>query len=363
MADDQQLPAFPDPLVEKIGFRQGGWTAAPEDGAQDDDDDTPRDGPRFRVAVRAAALDWWVSVRSLRFWSVTVLAACAMWLPVLFLVWLPGSGGGPAGPLPWALPAFMVALVLLPAAAALLAVHWGMTSYRERRLQDTSPGALVPVLAATMRGLVFVLLILPGLLAVGAVAGPSGTMPAVSVTVAAAEAVVFGALGVAVASIVRNAVRATALGWLLGLFLVAGNLATVALLVPAVRSEEPVSVAMNVQRAQDGGLLAYDCSPIPAGVKEVYRTERIMWLAASSPSVVFVVLAGGDGEGRELFGWLSSTLQEAADGSQVPCVNGEPRSKDSVRMPMAAVGLLVQSGLAGVLLGSARAVSRRRTSR
>jgi hypothetical protein len=150
-------------------------------------------------------------------------------------------------------------------------------------------------------------------------------------------------------------------GWAMALFFVAGTIAAGAVLLPAVRVAEPVTVALNVERAPDGTLIAYECSAISAGISEVYRTERMMWLPAASPTVVFVMLAGQPGAGAELFGWLSAALQEAADGIQVPCIGGEPRSRDTPRMPMAASGLLLQSAVAGVLLASAhRAASRRR---
>lgn len=359
VSDDQQLPTDPaaDPYVERIGPWPDGQPSAQDDG------DAPRNGPEVRAVLREAALEAWTASRSLRFWLVTAGAACAVWLAALLLVWLPGSGGDPAGWLAAPVLTFMVALVLLPAAAALLAAHWGTHCCRGRRGNDPAPGVWPAILAAIMRSLVFVSLVLAGLLAQAAAAGQPATLAAVSAGVAAAEAVFFGAIGAAVAILVRNAGAATVVTWLLALFLVGGNLIAVALLAPGVRAEEPVTVAINVQRAEDGTPVAYECSPVPAGVKEVYRTERIWWLAAPSPSVVFIMLAGGEGSGKELFGWLSSQLQEAADGSQVPCVNGEPRSRDAVRMPVAAAGLVIQAGLAGALVGGATVASRRRNSR
>ncbi|MEQ7738301.1 hypothetical protein, partial [Escherichia coli] len=115
-----------------------------------------------------------------------------------------------------------------------------------------------------------------------------------------------------------------------------------------------------VERAPDGTPVAYQCSAISAGISEVYRTERIVWMPAASPSVVFVMLAGQAGDGADLFGWLAAALQDAADGSSIPCIGGEPRSKDTPRMPLAVLGLLLQTAVAGVLLGSADRVGARR---
>lgn len=367
VADDQQpTDPVPGPAVERIGS----WLDGQPSG-QDDDDEARQEGPGTPAVLRTVAADLWANVRSLRFWLVTVGPACALWVIALILVWLPGRGSDPSGWLPAPLLTFMVALVLLPAAAALVAVHWGMDCYRGRLRpdlppgdQESAPGVAVPVLAAIMRSLVFVVLVLLGLLAQAAAAGQPAVLAAVSAGVAAAEAVVFGSMGVAAAVLVRNARAAKVLGWLLALFLVVGNVAMAALVAPALRSEESVTVAINVQRAPDGTLVAYECSPVPAGVQEVYRTEQIWWLAGSNPGVVFIMLAGGEDSGREVFGWLSAQLQEAADGSQVPCVNGEPRSREAVRMPVAAAGLVVvQACLAGALVASAAVASRRRNSR
>ena len=141
-------------------------------------------------------------------------------------------------------------------------------------------------------------------------------------------------MGAAVASMVRSHTWAVAAGWFVAIFLVAGGIGTCVLLLPTVRSEEPVTVAMNVQRGQNGIVMAYECSSVPAGTAEVYRTDRIMWLAASSPIVVFVMLAAEQDAGNELLGWVSTRLQEAADGTQVACVNGEPLNSDAARMPL-----------------------------
>lgn len=367
VADDQQLPTdpVPGPAVERIGS----WLDGQPSG-QDDDDGARQEGPGTPAVLRTVAADLWANVRSLRFWLVTVGPACALWVIALILVWLPGSGSDPSGWLPAPLLTFMVALVLLPAAAALVAVHWGMDCYRGRVRpdlppgeQESGPGVAVLVLAAIMRSLVFVVLVLLGLLAQAAAAGQPAVLAVVSAGVAAAEAVVFGAMGVAAAALVRNAGAAKVLGWLLALFLVVGNVAMAALVAPALRSAEPVTVAINVQRAPDGTLVAYECSPVPAGVQEVHRTEQLWWLVGSNPAVVFIMLAGAEDSGKEAFGWVSAQLQEAADGSQVPCVNGEPRSRDAVRTPVAAAGLLVQACVAGALVAGAAVASRRRNSR
>ena len=355
MADDRHLPdQYPSgPYFEPIGQEADGLPP-------DDTGIGSAGGHVFRPALRAAAADWWVAVRTLRFWAFTLGAGAGVWTVAGVFQWLSGGADGSAGSMPASLPAYLVALVLVPAAAAIVGTHWGMACCRRPPGPGQPPGQVTPILASAMRSLVFALLTLPGLLVQAAAAGQPGTLAVLSAAVAAVETVVFSSMGVAMASLLRRPAAAAAAGWALTLFLVAGGVAACALLVPAVRSEEPVTVAMNVQRAREGVLLAYDCSRVPAGTAEVYRTERIMWLAAPSPSVLFVMLAGEQDAGKDQFGWQSSRLQEAADGTQVPCVNGEPLGREAARVPLDAAGLMTQAGLAAVLLGGAHVVSRRR---
>ncbi|MFJ6077660.1 hypothetical protein ACIQC0_05030 [Pseudarthrobacter sp. NPDC092419] len=213
---------------------------------------------------------------------------------------------------------------------------------------------------AGLQGLVLALLILVTLLVEAGAARQPGAVAAVSAFVAAGEGFVFGGMGAAVAAIGRTPVLKRIVGWALALFLVAGTVAAAAALAPATRSDEPVTVALNVKHAPDGISVSYQCSSVAAGLREVYHTDRIMWLPAASPSVLFVMLAGQSYGNEGLLGWLSGTLQEAADGTAVPCVNGEPRSGDALGMPVAAVGLLLQAGIAAGLIGWAHALSGRR---
>lgn len=358
MPDDQQpaVDSLSEPYYEPIGPGSG-MAFKPEM----DDDGGGRRTSAIRAAVLAGVAGWLVGLRSRRFWMVALGAMCATWAAVAGLVLLPGPAGDTTDWLPVPGLVYLLASLLLPATAALTAMHWGMSAYSRAATGDF-PGSriLSSTLTAALQGLVLALLILLTLLLQARAADQPGTVAAVSAGVAAVEGTIFGGMGAAVAALGRHRIRTRAAGWALALFLVAGTVAAGAVLLPAVRVAEPVTVALNVQRAPDGTLLAYDCSAISAGISEVYRTERMMWLPAASPSVVFVMLAGQPGAGAELFGWLSAALQEAADGTQVPCIGGEPRSRDMPRMPMAAAGLLVQAAVAGVLLGWAQRVASRR---
>ncbi|ACL38689.1 putative integral membrane protein [Pseudarthrobacter chlorophenolicus A6] len=338
-------------------------SGSPGAGDDADDDGGGTAGPAFRAALLSAVVAWRVSIVSLRFWAVAVGAACAAWAFAAGLVWLmAGAEGDQAGLLPAALLVYVFASSLLPAAAALVGMHWGMSwQLRQASAGEHHSGYLASVLATAMQGLVFALLVLVSLLIQAVAAGGPGSVAVTAAGLAAVEGILFGAMGVAGAALVGRPVLVGVAGWALGLFLVVGTPVAGALLVPAVRSEEPVTVALNVHRDADGTPVAYECSQVPAGTVEVYRTERIMWVPAVSPIVVLMMLTGEPGPGQELPGLLSEELQTAADGTGVPCVNGEPRSMDSPRTPLAAAGLLLQAGLAGALLGGAHvAASRRR---
>jgi len=369
VADDPQtsVDSMADPYFEPIG--PGAFPPLPNDKDIDNDGDDGRPGrdarrfvaAGFVAAGRAAVADVLGTVRTLRFWAVAVAGLCATWAVVAALVLLPGTAGDSTEWVPTPVVAYVMASSLLPATAALVAMHWGMRYWAPAAAGgDPERRIFAAVLAAALRGLVFAVLILTTLLLQAAAAGEPGTAAAISAGVAVVEGALFGGMGVAVAALGWRAGRTRVAGWALALFLVAGSVAAAAFLVPAVRTEEPVTVALNIERAPDGSTVAYECSAVSVGVAEVYRTERVMWLPAASPSVLFVMLAGDAGTGAGLIRSLSAAFQEAADGTQVLCVNGEPRSRDAQRMPMAAVGLLLQAAVAGALLVGAHAAADRR---
>jgi hypothetical protein len=147
-------------------------------------------------------------------------------------------------------------------------------------------------------------------------------------------------------------------------------------LFPAVRAEEPVTVVLNIERGPDGVPVAYDCAAEIVGVAEVFHTERIMWLAAPNPMMIFVMVAAGAEGGSDAYadytsalggpgvlGWFPMALQATADGTQVPCVNSEPKAAGSFQTPLAAMGLAMQGGLAVGLLAAGHHAARRRVIR
>lgn len=364
MADDDQ-PAVhpaPEPFYEPIGANPGG-TGSP---SWEDDDDGGREQVRGgRPGMQLALADVVRSIRTARFWAQAGGAVLGTWAAaaaavVTFASLGQGSGGYNAPMLVYAL-----AATLVPSVAAFLAVAWGMQCHGQAAAarEPAVGGRILPaLLATTFRGLVLAALTFCVLMLQSLAAGGSGAVAAAAAGVTAVEGAVFGAVGVGVAAAVRKSGPARVAGWVLAGILVAGSAGAAAALVPLVRAVEPVTVAMNVQWGPAGTRQAYECSGVPAGVAEVYHTERIMWLAAISPSVVFLALGADTDPAGAVLGWVPAAIQEAGDGTQVPCVNGEPLTRDSARMPLPVVGIAGQAIVAGALLaaGNRAAVSRRR---
>jgi hypothetical protein len=363
-ADDQQPAPGPlqDPVYEPIG--QG---STPPEGRQEGYQEGSRAVPPFGSTDVALALaDWKGSVKAFPFWFSIAGAVFGTWaLAAAFVALLVPSAQDASSP-PVPLLVYSLASALMPATAALLAVHWGVQGqfqlYGRKGPQDGS--AYLPVLlAAALRGLVLALLVLVVLLVQAGIAGFSGAVAAVSAGAVVLECFLFGAIGAGMSAWMRRPRPALAAGWLLALVLAAGSPAAAVAFLPLVRAEEPVTVALSVEWFPGGTRAAYRCSEIPAGVSEVYHTERVMWLPALSPSVLFLMLGADADRGGQVLGWVPAALQEAADGTEVPCVQGQSRSREEPGMPMALVGVFGQAAVAGAVLAGGHHAARRRRTR
>ena len=349
-----------DPVYEAIG---PGWNGGTQE-MQDDAGWAPRPAGPARVALTAAAGDVLASVRTLRFWLVAAAVPLATCLFALALVAVAAPDEMDPEEARWL--GHLLAAAMMPASSALLAMHWGLLGRRQLagRKQPTGldPGPLAPFLSVAARGLVvagivLVLLVLHAALAGVSAAGTAGASAGVVVL----EFVVFGAVGAGVSALLRRRFWASLVGWTVAGALVVGNAVAVWALMPVVRADEPVAVAMNVVWGPGQTRVTYECSTELVGLAEVFHTERIVWLVAANPVVLFGMLASRGDTGEEALGWMPGALQEAADGTQVPCVNAEPRMKDAVRMPLEVIGLATQGVLAGGFLAGGQLAARRRT--
>jgi hypothetical protein len=362
VADDEQQAAVgptAEPLYETIG---GGWTDRPQ--FEDDDDGwSPPPEGAARLALWQAAGDWLRTVRTVRFWVYTVVFLLGTWLAAAAFIEV-GTAGARPDPAENRLWTYIAASAFMPAAASLLAMHWGLLGIRPPPGQQAAPlpepRLMADFLATVARGVVFAALALVLLLVQAGAAGASGAIAGASAGVIVLEFAVFGAIGAGVSAWVGRPGWAGIAGWTVAGALVIGNVGAVWALLPAVRTEDPVSVVLNIDRGTDGALIAYECSPVLAGTAEVFHTERIVWLAAANPVVMFAMLAADADPGEEVLGWIPAALQEAADGTTVPCVNAVPRTKDAVQVPLGLIGLVMQGGLAGSFLAGGQLAVRRR---
>ncbi len=364
VADDERQyadRAGGEPVYEAIG---PGWNSGTA-GSGDDAEWAPQPAGLARVALSLAVGDLLGSFRSLRFWLVAAAVPLATSLSALAFL----EVAAPPGEL---LPeearwlGYLFAAAMMPASSALLAVRWGLLGRRRlsarKQPAGMDPGPLAPFLSVAARGLVVASIALVLLLVHAGVAGVSaaGTAGA-SAGVVALEFAVFGAVGAGASALLSRRLWAAMVGWTVAGALVVGNAVAVWALMPAVRADEPVTVAINVVWGSDGTRDAYECSTELVGLAEVFHTERIVWLVAANPTVLFAMLASDGDAGNEGLGGMPGALQEAADGTQVPCVNAEPRTKDTVRMPLEVIGLATQGVLAGGFLAVGQLAARRRS--
>jgi hypothetical protein len=190
----------------------------------------------------------------------------------------------------------------------------------------------------------------------------SPALGGIAAVVIVLEFLVFGGIGAGASWwFSRKAGRVVA--WSAASLLLLGNVMAVVALLPAVRADERVLVAVNIQRDDSGRMLSWECLPEFRALTEVYHTERIVWMAASNPLVLFGLLGGEADSEEDVLSWLPGELQNAAGGSQVPCLEGQERDGSGVELPLATVGIALQMSLGGAILaGGHLAVQRRARS-
>lgn len=353
--DERQDEGFgvEEPVYEVIGA--GGTIPA----AAEDDDSLPPSPGAARMVLRQASVDVARIVVSGRFWwqSATIfLASLAAGLLTVMVATggdvPPDASGG----------VYVLAAAILVPVTCVLAIRWAR--HRGRTDEDGESPAEGPFLAWTLacgRGVVFTLLAALFLLCLAYATESSPAVAVIAAAVALWEVLVFAAIGAGTLWwFGKNTGRAVA--WSAAFLLLLGNVLAVAALLPAVRTSERVLVAVNIERDGAGQMVSWQCLPELRGFTEVYHTERIAWIAASNPLILFSMLAGESGSQDDTLAWFPGAMQEAADASQVPCVEGRERDGAVDGVPLAAVGIGVQAAVGGVFLGGGYAATRRRSA-
>lgn len=355
MADEKDSAAD-EPLYEPIGAGE-----IQHDDENDAGDTSSTGGGQVRLLVRSALATALQTVRSGRFWweSAAILGAC--WgAGTLLVIALITGGDLPPESHAWV---YMLTAAMLVLVSCVLAVRWGDM----RRGAGSEPaeagvdGPLLDWARSTAKGLIFATVSVVFLLLLAFRAESSPAVAGVSFVLMILEVMVFGGIGAGAARWFEGQ-RGSVLAWGIAALLLVGNVVAVKALLPSVRAYEPVSVAINIQRDELGSVVSYRCSPEFRGIAEVYHTERIFWMATSNPMVILALIAGEAESKENALDWLPGELQNAAEGTQVPCVEGQEQEKTGAEMPLALIGVGTQSGVAGILLAGGHRAARRRLS-
>jgi hypothetical protein len=330
-----------EPVYEAIGAGQLNPAAT------EDEDGLPGGPGAARVILGQALLDIAKSVRSGRFWwqAATILLA-SLGAALLTVV---VATGGDVPPDAFG-GAYILTAAVLVVVSCVLSFRWSRhPDMTEEGRQRPAAGPFRHWAVACGRGAVFAVLSALFLLGLAYATKSSPAIAGVAAALALLEFLVFGAIGAGTLWwFSKNMGRVVA--WSAAILLLVGNVVVVAVLVPTVRTSERVLVAVNIERDDSGRLVSWQCLPELRGFIEVYHTERIVWIAASNPLVLFSLIAGESGSQDDALAWLPGEMQSAADGSQVPCVEGQERDRTAVALPLAAAGIALQMAMGGVFL-------------
>lgn len=315
------------------------------------------------VALRRALHDCWASVRSLRFWWQALAVFLLPWAGAVLLVTVFVKGGTYTPDLVSFPYTYVLTATLLVPGVSLVAFLWGLSSHGTANTSG-AVGLLYAWFFAVARGLVFTAASTAGLLILSAAFDAPAQLVGVAAVVMVLESFVFAGIAAGAARWLPGR-GGLVLAWSMTAFLLLGNVAAVIALLPAVRQYEPAHVVINVHRDDLGRIASYECSPEFSGIVEVVHTERIIWLGASHPLLIFVLFAGEASPPVAFLGWLPAELEAAAAGNQIPCVGSatagaNERGETEAQVPLALVGIGTQLAVAGTLLLAGHVASRRR---
>ncbi|MEV7603947.1 hypothetical protein AB0N65_00725 [Paenarthrobacter sp. NPDC089322] len=307
--------------------------------------------PAFRVAFPAAWTDARRSFSSWKFWIACACALVLSWALAAAVVAFGEANGWFETTIPSAI--YMLTAAWLAIASAVLGAIWGF--------RNPAISLLAAVIAAAFRAAALAVPAAVVLVVAGANVGGPLALAGAAVVVVVLEVVLFGLIGAGSRGTVKRTVPAVVLVTLIVAFLCVGNVVATIMLIPATMGTGQASVPVNVERDDSGRVVAYECVGRLRPV-EVAHTERVAWMAASNPALLFGSLAADIVPREHDLAWVLSGLQMAADGPdrEVPCLGGESSDGLAPPVPVALTGTAVQIGVAALLLVPGRLRSSRR---
>ena len=365
-----------------------GGPAQKDDDGEDDDGEDDGGGPvrvPFRSTAAKAVRDAWAdtmgSFRTVSFWIVLVSAvAGAGTAAYLLLAWFGVFGWETSGPVAM----FLLSGGALSLAAAIIGSVWGFV-----RGQAGGRTMSVRLLACLLRGLALavlgvglllalrVLLPVPGTAefsvdpASGLPVTPAGSIPAfpgleiLALLSVLFEVGVFGLLGMGFRACFASRLPGAVLTVLATGLFAFGNVAAAFLLLPGTLVTERTSIPVNVERDDTGRYLSYECIGDLVRSETVLHSERVMWLTAGNPALIYWTLASDqvppDGE----LGWFLLSVQRSTEGPayDVPCINGVPSEAAQTGFPLSVIGIAGQLATAAAVTGAGVLAGRRRAYR
>ena len=173
---------------------------------------------------------------------------------------------------------------------------------------------------------------------------------------AAASGAWTAALLAAVGTGVRAAVVRRGWSWAAAgvavLWLGAGNAAATLSILPSTEDTVARHYAVNVERDDDGLLVAFECTDFELAPYTGQRPETVVWLAAPNPALVAVAATGDDVPRGSIVDWAADAYQAAAVGPSawVPCLEGHSTGPGTM-MALDVLGHGQLAAAAGVLMG------------
>ncbi|BCW34558.1 hypothetical protein StoSoilA2_06140 [Arthrobacter sp. StoSoilA2] len=303
------------------------------------------------AAVREAWDDCRMSLQSWWFWLACASGLLLAWATAAAVVAFGEANGWFESSLPSA--TYILMAGLMAVVSAVLGAVWGF--HQKAR---TFLGGLF---AGVFRGAVFAVPSGILLLTVGTAVGGPIALAGAGVVVVVLEIVLFGLIGAGARACSGRTAAGVALAAALVAFLCLGNVAATIALIPWTTVMDQASVPVNVERDDTGRITAYECVGRLRPV-EVAHTERVAWLAASNPILLFGSVAAEALPKEHELAWVLSGLQWAADGPgrDFPCIGGESSDQLAPSVPVALTGLVIQAVVAALVLLPGRWLSTRR---